>query len=227
MPPGLMDEIREYLHRTEKSMDLEFGSTSKPLLLSVRSGSRESMPGMMDTVLNVGLNSKTVLGLAKMSGNPHFAWDSYRRLIQMFGSLLLGVEHEEFEHALEAARNAAGAKFDRDLTAEQLEALVGVYKELVQASTGKPFPEDPMEQLEYATKAVFSSWMNERAILYRKMYDIPEEWGTAVNIQAMVFGNLGEDSFTGVAFTRDPSTGENYFCACPTSRLKTFYPCDC
>ena len=209
--PGLMDEVEEYIKKVEKSMGLGFGDTEKPLLLSVRSGSRESMPGMMDTVLNVGLNATTVDGLAKMAGNSHFAWDSYRRLIQMFASLLLGVEHEEFEHALEAAREAAGAEFDRDLTAEQLEELVGTYKQLVLDATGQPFPDDPMVQLTYAIGAVFGSWMNERAILYREMYKIPEEWGTAVNIQAMVFGNLGDDSFTGVAFTRDPSTGENYF----------------
>ena len=209
--PGLMDEVKEYIKKTEKSMGLGFGDVAKPLLLSVRSGSRESMPGMMDTVLNIGLNSKTVVGLAKMAGNEHFAWDSYRRLIQMFASLLLGVEHEAFEHALEAARKSAGAEFDRDLTAEQLRDLVTEYKKLVVDASGKEFPEDPMEQLTYAISAVFGSWMNERAILYRKMYSIPEDWGTAVNIQAMVFGNLGDDSFTGVAFTRDPSTGENYF----------------
>jgi pyruvate,orthophosphate dikinase len=206
-----MDEVKEYLAKTEESMGLGFGDADKPLLLSVRSGARESMPGMMDTVLNVGLNADTVYGLAKMAGNDHFAWDSYRRLIQMFASLLLGVEHEEFEHALEEARIAAGAEFDSDLTSAQLEELVTTYKNLVLDATGKPFPDDPMEQLTYAIGAVFGSWMNERAILYRDMYSIPEEWGTGVNIQAMVFGNLGDDSFTGVAFTRDPSTGENYF----------------
>lgn len=206
-----MDEVREYVKKIEDSMGLGFGDEEKPLLLSIRSGARESMPGMMDTVLNVGLNATTVKGLAKMAGNDHFAWDSYRRLIQMFASLLLGVDHDEFEHALEEARIAAGAEFDRDLTSAQLEELVTTYKKLVLDATGKPFPDDPMEQLTYSIGAVFGSWMNERAILYRDMYNIPEEWGTGVNIQAMVFGNLGDDSFTGVAFTRDPSTGENYF----------------
>jgi pyruvate,orthophosphate dikinase len=238
-----MDEVKHYITKVEASMGLGFGDTEKPLLLSVRSGARESMPGMMDTVLNVGLNASTVKGLAKMAGNDHFAWDSYRRLIQMFSSLLLGVDHDAFEHALEAAREAAGAQFDRDLTSAQLEELVNTYKGLVLSATGKPFPDDPLEQLTYAigayldrrrsreedigqwlcsdwhllillllvAGAVFGSWMNERAILYRKMYSIPQEWGTGVNVQAMVFGNLGNDSFTGVAFTRDPSTGENYF----------------
>jgi len=210
-PAGLMEEIREYVGKIEKSMDKGFGDAANPLLLAIRSGARVSMPGMMDTVLNCGLNDKTVEGLAKLTNDDRFAFDSYRRLIQMYSDIVLELPHSEFEHALEAAKTAAKVSTDKDLTPAQLRALVDDYKNIVHKHTGKPFPQDPWEQVFNSTLAVFSSWMNDRAVHYRHQYSIPESWGTAVTVMAMVFGNMGEQSCTGVAFTRDPSTGENRF----------------
>ena len=192
-------------------MGAKFGDTSNPLLLSVRSGARVSMPGMMDTVLNLGLNDVTVEGLAAKTGNPRFAWDSYRRFIQMYGDVVMGVEHDLFEEALQAVKDEQGVKLDNELSAEALKDLVSRYKEIVSKAAGRLFPDDPFEQLRGSIDAVFKSWNNDRAIRYRKINDIPGDWGTAVNVQAMVFGNMGENSGTGVAFTRDPSTGENVF----------------
>lgn len=186
-----------------------FGDPDNPLLVSVRSGARASMPGMMDTVLNLGLNDHTVTAIAKASGNPRFAWDSYRRFITMYSDVVLGIDHAAFEEVLEGFKARNGHVLDTDLTAEDWQGLVGQYKALVDAELGKPFPQDPFEQLWGAIGAVFSSWMNNRAITYRQLHAIPESWGTAVNVQAMVFGNRGERSATGVAFTRNPSTGEN------------------
>ncbi|HHX02641.1 MAG TPA: pyruvate, phosphate dikinase, partial [Firmicutes bacterium] len=210
-PEGLEEQIVTNLALVEQAMGTKFGDTENPLLVSVRSGARVSMPGMMDTVLNLGLNDETVKGLIAKSGNPRFAWDSYRRFIQMYGDVVMGVEHDRFEEALQAAKTAKGVHDDTDLTAEDLQELVKTYKEIVQKEAGRLFPNDPMEQLRGAINAVFSSWNNPRAIRYRELNDIPGDWGTAVNVQAMVFGNMGENSGTGVAFTRNPSTGENVF----------------
>ncbi len=210
-PEGLEEQVRENLARIEEAMGAKFGDTSNPLLLSVRSGARVSMPGMMDTVLNLGLNDETVEGLAKKTGNPRFAWDSYRRFIQMYGDVVMGVDHDLFEEALQAVKDEQGVKLDSELGAEALQDLVRRYKEIISKHAGRLFPNDPFEQLRGAIDAVFKSWNNERAIRYRKIHDIPGDWGTAVNVQAMVFGNMGDNSGTGVAFTRDPSTGENVF----------------
>ncbi|HHT72662.1 MAG TPA: pyruvate, phosphate dikinase [Firmicutes bacterium] len=210
-PEGLEEQVRENLARIEEAMGAKFGDTSNPLLLSVRSGARVSMPGMMDTVLNLGLNDVTVEGLAAKTGNPRFAWDSYRRFIQMYGDVVMGVEHDLFEEALQAVKDEQGVKLDNELSAEALKDLVSRYKEIVSKAAGRLFPDDPFEQLRGSIDAVFKSWNNDRAIRYRKINDIPGDWGTAVNVQAMVFGNMGENSGTGVAFTRDPSTGENVF----------------
>ncbi|GAB4145614.1 MAG: pyruvate, phosphate dikinase [Sphingomonadales bacterium] len=186
-----------------------FGDAANPLLVSVRSGSRVSMPGMMETVLNLGLNDATVEGLAAQAGDPRFAYDSYRRFIQMYSDVVLGVDHYHFEDILEEHKEAKGLTLDTELDAADWKALVGRYLEKVEEELGKPFPQDPEDQLWGAIGAVFGSWQIERAKVYRRLHDIPEDWGTAVNIQAMVFGNMGETSATGVAFTRDPSTGEN------------------
>jgi pyruvate,orthophosphate dikinase len=210
-PNGLHDDVAAALASVEKAVGLAFGDREKPLLVSVRSGARVSMPGMMDTVLNLGLNDATAEGLAAASGDERFAWDSYRRFIQMYGSVVLGVEHHRFEEIIEHVKLAAGSFQDTALTAEDWRNVVAGYKDMVEAETGRPFPEDPSEQLWGAIGAVFGSWMNPRAITYRRLHDIPAEWGTAVNVQAMVFGNMGEDCATGVCFTRDPSTGENLF----------------
>ncbi|HXK97520.1 MAG TPA: pyruvate, phosphate dikinase, partial [Limnochordia bacterium] len=210
-PEGLEEQVMENLAKVEEAMGAKFGDTNNPLLVSVRSGARVSMPGMMDTVLNLGLNDETVQGLAAKSGNPRFAWDSYRRFIQMYGDVVMGVEHDKFEEVLQAVKNAKGAQLDTDLDAEDLQELVKKYKEVVLREAGKLFPNDPVEQLKGAINAVFMSWNNPRAIRYRELNDIPGDWGTAVNVQAMVFGNMGETSGTGVAFTRNPSTGENVF----------------
>lgn len=210
-PAGLEQEIEENLRRLEAALGAKFGDPQNPLLVSVRSGARASMPGMMDTILNLGINHDAVQGLIAKSGNPRFAWDSFRRFITMYGDVVLEVKHEEFEHILEAKKKERGVKLDTDLTAEDLQALIPKYLDLVQQKTGKKFPLDPKEQLKGAINAVFSSWMNERAIIYRKLNKIPDEWGTAVNVQSMVFGNMGNTSATGVAFTRNPSTGENKF----------------
>ncbi len=210
-PENLAAEVRAALARVEKAVGLEFGNKHKPLLVSVRSGARVSMPGMMDTVLNLGLNAVTVQGLADASGDARFAWDSYRRFIQMYGSVVLGVDHHRFEEIIEHVKLDAGVIEDTALTAQDWHRVVDGYTEMVQGETGKPFPQDPEEQLWGAIGAVFGSWMNPRANTYRKLHDIPASWGTAVNVQAMVFGNMGSDCATGVCFTRDPSTGEDIF----------------
>ncbi len=210
-PEGMWEQVLEGLHKIEKEMGKKFGDRKNPLLVSVRSGAPVSMPGMMDTILNLGLNDETVEGLAESTGNERFAWDSYRRFIQMFGNVVMGIPHEKFEEILEEKKREVGAKQDVDLTAEDLKDVVKRYKELVKKETGRDFPQDPYEQLKMAIKAVFDSWNNPRAIKYREINKIPEDYGTAVNIVAMVFGNMGETSGTGVAFTRNPSTGENVF----------------
>jgi len=210
-PEGLDDQVLENLAKVEAAMGAKFGDANNPLLVSVRSGARVSMPGMMDTVLNLGLNDETVQGLAAKSGKPRFAWDSYRRFIQMYGDVVMGIEHDKFEEALQAAKDKKGAKFDTDLNTEDLKELVEEYKKIVEREAGRLFPSDPMDQLRGAINAVFMSWNNPRAIRYRELNDIPGDWGTAVNVQAMVFGNMGDTSGTGVAFTRNPSTGENVF----------------
>ena len=210
-PADLDAEVKTALGRVEAAVGLTFGDAEKPLLVSVRSGARVSMPGMMDTVLNLGLNDTTVQGLAKASGDERFAWDSYRRFIQMYGSVVLGVDHHRFEEIIESAKLDAGVVEDTALTAENWQGVVEGYKDMVAQETGRPFPMDPHEQLWGAITAVFGSWMNPRANTYRRLHDIPASWGTAVNVQAMVFGNMGLDCATGVCFTRDPSTGENSF----------------
>jgi pyruvate,orthophosphate dikinase len=210
-PPELRDQVNAALALVEKAVGVRFGDHRKPLLVSVRSGARVSMPGMMDTVLNLGLNDQTVDGLAAASGDSRFAWDSYRRFIQMFGSVVLGVDHHRFEEIIEHVKLDRDVLEDTDLTAQDWHRVVDGYKEMVAQVTGKPFPQDPSEQLWAAIGAVFGSWMNTRANTYRRLHDIPANWGTAVNVQAMVFGNMGQDCATGVCFTRDPSTGENIF----------------
>jgi pyruvate,orthophosphate dikinase len=210
-PEELAAEVREALARVEAAVGLRFGDREHPLLVSVRSGARVSMPGMMDTVLNLGLNDETVLGLAAASGDPRFAWDSYRRFIQMYGSVVLGVDHHRFEDIIEHAKLDAGVTEDTGLSPEHWQQVVAEYKDMVAADLKKPFPQDPEEQLWGAIGAVFGSWMNPRANTYRRLHDIPASWGTAVNVQAMVFGNMGNDCATGVCFTRDPSTGEDIF----------------
>ena len=208
-PAELKAQVEAALAQLSKGLGKKFGDAADPLLVSVRSGARASMPGMMDTVLNLGLNDATVAGLARLSGNDRFAWDSYRRFITMYSDVVLEVGHDHFEELLENAKEEKGVETDADLDAADFQALVGEYKKLVHARTGKPFPQDPEAQLWGAIGAVFASWMNQRAITYRRLNSIPEAWGTAVNVQAMVFGNMGDTSATGVAFTRNPSTGEN------------------
>ncbi len=208
-PRGLWEGVQEQMGRLEKVMGAKFGGAEDPLLVSVRSGARASMPGMMDTILNLGLNDQTVAALARRSGNPRFANDSYRRFINMFGNVVLNMNHHDFESRMEDAKKRRGAVSDLDLKAEDLAGLVKEYAALVKEKTGSPFPHDPYEQLRLAIEAVFKSWNNERAVTYRRLYNIPHTWGTAVNVQCMVFGNMGEDCGTGVAFSRDPSTGEN------------------
>jgi len=210
-PAELTSAVKAALARIEDTVGLKFGDTEQPLLVSVRSGARVSMPGMMDTVLNLGLNDATVEGLARASGDPRFAWDSYRRFIQMYGSVVLDVDHHRFEEIIEDVKLDRGVAEDTQLTAEDWKLVAAGYKEAVHNATGKPFPEDPEAQLWGAIGAVFGSWMNTRANTYRRLHDIPANWGTAVNVQAMVFGNMGEDCATGVCFTRDPSTGEDIF----------------
>ena len=210
-PGELEGQVKAALAEIERIVGRRFGDAANPLLVSVRSGARASMPGMMDTVLNLGLNDATVAGLAKSANNERFAWDSYRRFIQMYGNVVLDVDHHHFEELLEQLKDEKGVTLDTELDAEDWRDLVGRYKAMVEGELGKPFPQDPREQLWGAIGAVFSSWMNQRAITYRRLNAIPEDWGTAVNVQAMVFGNMGEDCATGVAFTRDPSTGENLF----------------
>jgi len=210
-PAELDAQMEEALAAIEQSMNMKFGDAENPLLVSVRSGARVSMPGMMDTVLNLGLNDETVQGLAKASGDERFAWDSYRRFIQMYGDVVLGVDHHEFEDVIQSYKRDQDISQDTDIDAAGWKEVVAEYKELVENELGRPFPTDPKEQLWGAISAVFKSWMVPRAITYRKIHEIPESWGTAVNVQSMVFGNMGQDCATGVAFTRDPSTGENYF----------------
>jgi len=208
-PKDLNAQVAKALEHVGKLAGKAFGDAKNPLLVSVRSGGRASMPGMMDTVLNLGLNDDTVEALAEMSGDRRFAYDSYRRFITMYSDVVLGFEHHHFEDILDTFKDGQGYSLDTDLSAEDWVELVGRYKEAVARHTGKDFPQDPHEQLWGAIGAVFSSWMNARAVTYRKLHDIPESWGTAVNVQAMVFGNMGETSATGVAFTRNPSTGES------------------
>lgn len=207
-PEGLGAAVDEYLRGLEEKTKRIFGSQKHPLLVSVRSGAPVSMPGMMDTILNLGLNSDTVTGLADETGDPRFAWDCYRRFIQMFGNVVLGIEHEKFERILDRRKAAAKVASDQGLGAEELKSLVAEYLEFIKKETGRDFPHDPKEQIFLAVKAVFDSWNNHRAIVYRKVHRIPDDLGTAVNVQAMVFGNMGDDSGTGVLFTRNPSTGE-------------------
>ena len=212
-PPELSQQVRTGLRRIEKIMGRRFGNGTNPLLLSVRSGARVSMPGMMDTVLNLGLNDKTVQGLIQQSGNPRFAYDCYRRFVQMYGDVVLGLtphskaERDPFERIIEEKKTAKGIEYDTQFTAEDLQALVSAFKALILERLGLPFPDDPHDQLWGAVGAVFSSWNNNRAITYRRIENIPDEWGTAVTVQGMVFGNSGDDCATGVAFTRDLSTG--------------------
>ena len=210
-PGELREQVIEALARVEEIMGAKFGDKDNPLLVSVRSGARASMPGMMDTILNLGLNDVSVEGLAKRSGDARFAYDSYRRFIQMYSDVVLGVDHHHFEEILEEAKEDKNYKLDTDLSADDWKKVVAKYKDKVKAQLGKPFPQDVNEQLWGAVGAVFGSWMNQRAITYRRLHDIPESWGTAVNVQAMVFGNMGDDCCTGVCFTRDPSTGDNAF----------------
>ena len=207
----LTRDVAEALAHIERSVGKRFGDAGDPLLVSVRSGAAVSMPGMMDTVLNLGLNDTSVEGLASISGDARFAWDSYRRFVQMYGNVVLGVAHDLFEEALEIAKEDAGHLSDTDLEADDWRALVGQYKAIVERETGEAFPQDPARQLWGAIHAVFDSWDTERAKVYRRLNDIPHDMGTAVNVQAMVFGNMGDTSATGVAFTRDPSTGERAF----------------
>ncbi len=210
-PSELKDQVREAVTKLEEIMECKFNSTDMPLLLSVRSGARASMPGMMDTVLNLGLNDETVVALAKATGDERFAYDSYRRFIQMYSNVVLDIGHHNFEAILEAHKAKHGYKLDTELTGEDLKAMVKDYEAKVVEKAGKPFPQDPWEQLWGSIGAVFGSWMNPRAITYRKLHQLPDHWGTAVNVQAMVFGNMGDDCATGVCFTRNPATGENAY----------------
>ena len=210
-PTDLKDQVDAGIAEVEKITGMKFGDAAAPLLVSVRSGARVSMPGMMDTVLNLGLNDETAAGLAKQSGDARFAYDSYRRFIQMYGNVVLGVEHHHFEEILDLHKTDLGVSLDTDLTADHWRKVIADYKAKVEEEIGKPFPQEPRTQLWGAISAVFASWNIPRAITYRKLNDIPEDWGTAVNVQAMVFGNMGSDCATGVAFTRNPSTGEKEF----------------
>ncbi len=210
-PTDLRDRVTDGLAALERSLGARFGDANNPLLVSVRSGARVSMPGMMDTVLNLGLNDQAVVGLARKSRDERFAYDSYRRFIQMYGQVVLGVDHHHFEELIENHKLETGTNLDTDLSAEDWRSIVAGFKEVVTQECGHPFPQDPEEQLWGAIGAVFGSWMNPRAVTYRRLHDIPADWGTAVNVQAMVFGNMGPDCATGVAFTRDPSTGANAF----------------
>src|SRR6476659_4109484 len=216
-PPQLARQIDEALSKIEKAVGKELGGQDNPLLISVRSGARDSMPGMMDTILNLGMNDTTVDIIAAKSGNPRFAWDSYRRFLQMYGDVVMGVQkregedHEPFETVIEEVKHAAHVQKDTELSPDDLKTLVERFKQLIKERTGKTFPQDARQQLWGAIGAVFGSWNNDRAIVYRRKYGIPHEWGTAVNVQTMVFGNMGETSATGVAFTRDPATGERVF----------------
>ncbi|MDD5532295.1 MAG: PEP/pyruvate-binding domain-containing protein, partial [Syntrophales bacterium] len=208
LPQGLRGEVRSHIRNVEDSAGRQFGSPENPLLVSVRSGSAMSMPGMMDTILNLGLNGRTVPGLAGQTGNERFAYDAYRRFLQLFGKISLGAPDELFDEKMNEIRKRSGTGQDPDLSPEHLKELCGEFLEIIRAHTGKPFPQDPWEQLEIAIQAVFRSWNGRRAVDYRRQFRITPEManGTAVNIQAMVFGNMGPDSATGVAFTRNPAT---------------------
>src|SRR5262245_8170030 len=208
MPDGLMDEVAEARLVLEQKMGKELGDPDDPLLVSVRSGAAFSMPGMMDTVLNLGLNDIAVEGLAKQTNNERFAWDSYRRFVQMFGKIVLDIDGDTFEHALSEMRESRGVAPDPGLSADDLRELVDRFKAIVLAERGIEFPQEPTDQLAHAIEAVFRSWNGDRARVYRQVEKIPDDLGTAVNVQTMVFGNKGDDSGTGVAFTRDPATGE-------------------
>jgi len=210
-PPTLKDEVNANLNKIEGLMGKKFGDPKNPLLVSVRSGARASMPGMMDTILNLGLNEITIQGIIDQSGDKRFAYDAYRRFVQMYSDVVMGMDGSILEHILERKKEGKGVTLDTDLSAEDWQELVSTFKAKIRETLGQDFPEDPQEQLWGAIGAVFGSWMNQRAITYRKLNNIPADWGTAVNIQSMVFGNMGADCATGVAFTRDPSTGENYF----------------
>src|SRR5438552_5992034 len=216
-PPELKSEVEDALRKTEAAMGAKFGDAKNPLLVSCRSGARVSMPGMMDTVLNIGLNEATLRGLIEKTGNERFAWDSYRRFVQMYGDVVLGLKPQKkedidpFEHIMDELKHAKKVKLDTELDVNDLKELVKRFKKAVKDRTGKDFPEDAYEQMWGAIGAVFGSWMNDRAIVYRRQYNIPHEWGTAANICSMEFGNMGDDCCTGVAFTRDPATGEKVF----------------
>ena len=216
-PKELKAQLETALKKLEKDYGCKFGDKNNPLLLSVRSGGRASMPGMMDTVLNLGLNDSTVEGLLKKTGNARFVYDSYRRFVQMYGDVVMDLKPKDknqidpFEEIIEKKKKKLGIKSDLEFSASDLKELAAEFKQEIKIDTGQDFPDDPMEQLWGAVGAVFRSWMNDRAIVYRKLNNIPTEWGTAVNIQSMVFGNLGETSGTGVAFTRNPSNGDNEF----------------
>lgn len=212
-PPGMWEQVLENMKKVEKAMGMRFGDPDNPLLVSVRSGAKFSMPGMMDTVLNLGLNEQTLKGLIKKTNNERFAYDAYRRFITMFGSIVMGIDRQKFENSLEEIKKEKGVHLDTDLDAEDLKRVVQRFKEIYKEETGKDFPQDPYEQLRMAINAVFGSWFGERAVKYRKLHGIPDNLGTACNIVAMVFGNMGENSGTGVGFTRDPSTGEKRFFA--------------
>jgi pyruvate,orthophosphate dikinase len=211
LPDGLMDDVRKNIAVLEKETGKKFGDSDHPLLVSVRSGAAASMPGMMNTILNLGLNDVSVAGLAKATGNPRFAYDSYRRLVNMFGDVVVGVDHEHFEEAFSKIKKKYKATEDTDVPLEGMQQLCDAYKEVYEHHHGKPFPQDPLAQLELSIEAVFGSWMQSRAVMYRQMEGITGLLGTAVNVQSMVFGNMGDDSGTGVAFTRNPATGENKF----------------
>jgi pyruvate, orthophosphate dikinase len=216
-PEALSAQVETALSKVEKSTGKKLGDTANPLLVSVRSGARDSMPGMMDTILNLGMNDEVVEAVAAKTGNDRFAWDSYRRFLQTYGDVVMGVQkragehHDPFEVIIESVKSEAGVEYDVELTTENLQSIVAKFKELIRERTGKDFPQDPDQQLWGAIGAVFGSWNNDRAIVYRRKYNIPHDWGTAVNVQTMVFGNMGDTSATGVAFTRDPATGEKIF----------------
>src|SRR6202051_1878078 len=219
-PPELKGQVAAALAKVEKSVDKKFGDKDRPLLVSVRSGARDSMPGMMDTILNLGMNDEVVEIVADKTNNARFAWDSYRRFLQMYGDVVMvvqkrpGEDHEPFESAIEYLKDQRYGKHDFPdvkLTVADLKELVKRFKALIKERTGKSFPQNPQEQLWGAIGAVFGSWMNDRAMVYRREYGIPHDWGTAVNVEVMVFGNMGDTSATGVAFTRDPASGEKVF----------------
>jgi pyruvate,orthophosphate dikinase len=212
-PPGMWEQVLANLKKVEKAMGMSLGDPVNPLLVSVRSGAKFSMPGMMDTVLNLGLNNTTINALRKKTGNQRFVYDAYRRLITMFGSIVMGIDRQRFEKVLEEVKDKKGLRLDTELTAEDLMELVEEFKLIYRKSAGEDFPTDPLEQVKKAINAVFGSWFGDRAAKYRKLNNIPDDLGTACNIQSMVFGNLGENSGTGVGFTRDPSTGQRKFFA--------------